>query len=248
MRPQSDLLIVLLSCTFMATSTIAAQTLEEEIRAKRNQLIESANTASLRDAHLAQKKASNKVNALEQSVTSSQPSKLLSDDPAKKIVGYYRGTEGVPLPDSKTLAEKSIPSSVTSPKITSNVTKQYSTQLQVPREFPRCSDNGSKRVETGLTPQASEPAYDVLYLPPDLVPPEAGEVYGTKTRVRIVENPASPLVAFHLTEDSIPCIPFRVRIFDSAKIYDKGRNALKNFDRNPRGQGEFHAWVKEKIF
>lgn len=248
MRPQSYPLNVLLSCMFLISSTASAQTLEEEIRAKRNQLIESANTASLRDAHLAQKKASNKVNALEQSVASSKPTELLNADPAKKIVGYYRGTEGVPLPDSKTLAEQSTFTSATSLKITSNVTKQYPTQIQVSREFPRCSDNTSKRVDTGLAAQASEPAYDVLYLPPDLVPPEAGEVYGAKTRIRKVENPASPLVAFHLTEDSIPCVPFRVRIFDSVKIYDKGRNALKNFDRNHRGQGEFHAWVKEKIF
>ena len=181
-------------------------------------------------------------------MSSSQANKVREADPTKKIIGYYRGSEGVPLPDPKTLAEVNTPPLVTSPKLTNNVTRQSSPQLQIKREVARCSENGSQRVETGLTPEAPGPAYDVLYLPPDLVPSEAGEVYGSKTRVRMVENPVTPLIAFHLSEDSIPCVPFRIRVFDSVKIYDKGKNALKNYDRNPRGLGEFHPWVKEKIF
>jgi hypothetical protein len=51
-----------------------------------------------------------------------------------------------------------------------------------------------------------------------------------------------------MTLDAAPCVPYRIRVTNRARYYHKGNLALKNYDKQLGGGGQYHSWIQQKLF
>lgn len=114
----------------------------------------------------------------------------------------------------------------------------------------RCQDDATRRVENPIGDQSKEEKvlYDVLYLPEDYVPMDPIDVFGERTQM----VPYSPSIdegtLMMMKMDNVPCVPYRTRITTARIYFDTGRNALKNYSKAQSGRGEYHHFMREKLF
>jgi hypothetical protein len=225
----------------------AAQSLEEDLKKQAEALRRSSEAKNPRNAGKSQREAERKVRTLEGETGVGEATEPM--DPAKHVVRHYRGEEGVPLPARDKIPTPVAPEAEMRPPPKPAVVRGTPRPIRIPPPvyMKRCITHTTRREDTGLPPQVTTPAYDVLYLPPDLLPLDAAEVYGNQVRIRIVREPADAVVGYQLLNERIPCIPYRTRALDSVVFYDEGNFALKNYDAQPRGAGVYHPWIKEKL-
>lgn len=123
--------------------------------------------------------------------------------------------------------------------------------IATPYQRPsRCERHYTTR--TVMYPDAVEekdtPLFDKLYLAEDMVPIDSAEVYGARARLYTYGTTSGEGVYLRMESDRVPCVPYRVRMTNTARYEDFGFNALKNYTKDQSGQGTFDAWVSNKLF
>lgn len=123
--------------------------------------------------------------------------------------------------------------------------------IATPYQRPsRCERHYTTR--TVMYPDAVEekdkPLFDKLYLAEDMIPLDPAEVYGGRARLYSYGPTSGEGVYIRMESDRVPCVPYRVRMTNTARYEDFGLNALKNYTKDQSGQGTFDAWVSNKLF
>ena len=80
------------------------------------------------------------------------------------------------------------------------------------------------------------------------MPVDPMEVFGSKVEVYTYGPKSGDGVNIRMTVDAVPCVPYRIRVTNHARYYHKGNLALKNYDKQPGGGGQYHPWVQQKVF
>ena len=118
------------------------------------------------------------------------------------------------------------------------------------RRPPRCEGDQNIRESFPFDAGVSEEIVvsDVVYLPEDLMPVDSIEVLGSKANPFPYGPNSGEGVYTRMYYDVVPCVPYRIRVTNKAKYVDRGNFALKNYDKQPSGRGQYHAWMQQKLF
>lgn len=165
------------------------------------------------------------------------------------VSSHIKGSEGILFPDVKSIVWDPNP-----PAARESVSPTE-TPAPIPTEKPygrpgRCEENKTTRRELypNLIEEKGPPFYDVLYAPEELVPLDSAQVYGTKAKVFGYGTGSDESVYLRMRIHQVPCVPYRYRMSNKTVYEDFGNNALKNYDKDPAGKGEFDVWVSRKLF
>jgi hypothetical protein len=158
---------------------------------------------------------------------------------------HVRATGGVPFPKLEEVVLEP------QPTIAIPASKGMSENIQE-RPFkkpPRCESPEVKREEWPLDDDKEERIVgDVLYIAEELMPVDSMEVFGSKVEVYTYGPKSGDGVNIRMTLDAAPCVPYRIRVTNRARYYHKGNLALKNYDKQPGGGGQYHSWIQQKLF
>lgn len=159
---------------------------------------------------------------------------------------HVRSDEGVPFPKYEEVVFEPRPLKTPRP---SEGMKQNVEPLPYKRPV-KCDGQATKRIAmtTGVDASEEKILVDTLYLREDLVPVDAGEVFGLKTKVFGYGPKSGEGVYLRMKTDAVTCLPYRIRLTNAALYYDTGNNALKNYDKQPSGRGVYHSWIQQKVF
>jgi hypothetical protein len=175
-----------------------------------------------------------------------------SPETPRKILRHIRGTEGIPFPTS---ADVELPFTVPEEEVKKQldgyfralegVAKQQSTVPQL----PACAQNKSDRAPTNYTlpDQRNQVLLDMLFIRKEDLPLDPKEIFGNSVMVRPYSTEEPNVDSLSALGVGIQCLPTRLRVTRAFTIRDEGRNALKNYDKDPNGPGEFHITLKEKF-
>ena len=189
-------------------------------------------------------KARAEAQAVEAQFQQAQP-KVTIPAEAKINRTHVRASGGVPFPKPEEV--------VLEPRPTIAIPPSTGMAENVPeREYkrpPRCEVSETKRDEWLLDDNKEERTIgEVLYVSEDLMPVDPMEVFGSKVEVYPYGPKSGDGVNIRMTLDAVPCVPYRIRVTNRARYYSKGNAALKNYDKQPAGQGQYHSWIQQKVF
>ena len=158
---------------------------------------------------------------------------------------HVRSKSGVGFPTYEEVVLEPLPSPTPTPK---TARKPWT-----PPEYKRpsrCQDDATRRIESRVVDQdkPEKVLYDVLYLPEDFVPMDPIEVFGERARLMPYSPSIDEGTLMMMKMDSVPCLPYRLRITTAGIYSDTGKNALKNYSKNQSGRGEYHPFMREKLF
>jgi len=112
----------------------------------------------------------------------------------------------------------------------------------------KCESNQTKRTPLISPIDGDERLLsDVVYLPQELIPADGEEVYGKRARLWGYGPNGDASVDIRMENDSVPCVPYRIRVTTKATYADFGMSALKNYDNNPGGSGTLNSWVQQQL-
>lgn len=160
---------------------------------------------------------------------------------------HVRAKDGVPFPKRE---EVVFPTPIPLPTFAMTNTMVEDIPPPVYKKPPRCDRPETRRVESIFDDGNEEETIigEVLYLPEDLMPLDPGEVFGAKVQTYPYGPNSGDGVNIRMTLDRAPCVPYRLRVTNRARYYDTGDFALKNYDKQPGGRGQYHPWMQERLF
>jgi len=159
---------------------------------------------------------------------------------------HVRASDGVPFPEPE---EVILPPPPPLPPLPTSEMVAYPPQPEYKRP-PRCEGDQNIREALGFEYGPSEEVLvsDVIYLPEDLMPVDTIEVLGSKASTHTYGPNSGDGVNIRMYYDAVPCVPYRIRYTNKAKYVDRGNFALKNYDKQPSGRGQYHTWMQQKLF
>jgi hypothetical protein len=159
---------------------------------------------------------------------------------------HVRSSEGVPFPNPE---EVVLPPPPPLPPLPTSIMVAEPAQPEYKRP-PRCE--GDQNICEALSfeygPSEEVVVSDVIYLPEDLMPVDPMEVFGSKANTFTYGPKSGDGVNIRMYYDAVPCVPYRIRFTNKAKYVDRGNFALKNYDKQPSGRGQYHTWMQQKLF
>ena len=177
------------------------------------------------------------------------------------VIAHYRGQGGTPLernvPDSfkkdfASAVEKAKAEARSRPFSLEEYLKERKEASRI-SVFDRCSDKTTQRKlfqpKKGTVDSRSAGVQDVLFLRKEDLTTIELMPYGMSPLILAVDNPESGFS--HLAESlGVTCVPYRIRQVGGVEFRHMGVDALKNFDKDPRGGGvlapEVKAIVKDR--
>jgi hypothetical protein len=191
-------------------------------------------------------KARAEAESLKKAVDAKQPTPTPLPIPDKTPRTHVRGGEGIPFPKPEEVYFDPHPpiSFSSESKMAENIPPPQYTKP------PRCESNETKREERSVDDGHKEEMIlsDTLYLSEEYVPVDVAEVYGTKVQIYPYGPKSGSGVYVRMRTHAVPCVPYRIRITNRAWYYDRGNNALKYYDKQPGGRGEYSKWMQQKLF
>jgi len=165
------------------------------------------------------------------------------------IASHIKLSEGIPFPPDEAIVWDPDPPGlkelreITPTSMPLIPAKRY-------RRPSRCEQPYTKRTlrDPNSVEVKDKPLYDALYLPDDMIPSDAEEVYGESTRLYPYGPSSGEGVYTRMEYDRVTCVPYRLRMTNTATYEDFGHNALKNYRKDQSGQGAFDPWVTAKLF
>jgi hypothetical protein len=116
-------------------------------------------------------------------------------------------------------------------------------------QLPQCKQDTTIRTETGynLDDNRKQVLMDMLFMKKEDVPLDYKEVFGERVIIRKYHRDKPNLVSLSALGIGVDCLPYRLRATRQYLFKDLGKNALKNYDKDPHGEGEFSAFMKAKL-
>ena len=241
--PHCAVLIILVGALFVrpATADDSLKDLQKHVESLKAKSVDTQSRSGqkvLERARSSAKEVDQKLDDL-----SNKPAAKAAPTPRPRT--HVRSKSGVGFPKYEEVVLESFPTPTPTPKVERTPWKppEY-------RRPSRCQDDATRRIVNAVGDQNKEEQvlYDVLYLPEDYVPLDPQEVFGERAKL----IPYSPSIdegtVMMMQMDRVPCLPYRMRITTSAIYYDTGKNALKNYSKKISGRGEYHPFMREKLF
>lgn len=159
---------------------------------------------------------------------------------------HVHASEGIPFPK---LEEVVLPPPPPIPPFPTSVMIENPPQPEY-KKPPRCDNAQTIREALPQEYGSSEEVVisDILYLPEDLMPVDPMDVFGSQVVTYTYGPKSGDGVFVRMFYDAVPCLPYRIRYTNKARYYDRGNVALKNYDKQPSGRGQYHSVMQQKLF
>lgn len=170
----------------------------------------------------------------------------------QQVIRHIRGKEGIAFPAKEAVL---LPFTLTKEKVTETLDgyfnmleKQGEKNLKVPA-LPSCKEDVTTRTATNYDrpEETSQVLLDLLFIRKEDVPLDPKEIFGQHVLTRPYSTDKANVDALSALGVGITCLPTRMRVTRSFVMRDEGKNALKNYDKDPHGPGEFHEYMKAKL-
>lgn len=169
-----------------------------------------------------------------------------------EVIRHFRGKAGIPFPNKDDIP---FPFKVTEEDLKSAFEDYFKTVEKfleantTPAKLPKCSKNETTRTETGYNEdeKPEELVADILFLDKRDLPLDTEEVFGKKTIARPYNSNEPNFETLGALGIGVDCLPFRWRITRKYLFKDTGKNALKNYDKDQTGEGEYSEFMKAKL-
>jgi hypothetical protein len=221
---------------FLPCVTVDAEELEKEFR-----------------EHIAKLREQQKIAATPESETSNAvvPASHQPNDPEMfniPAASHVRSNEGIPFPQQSELVLDPEPPAYM--EVLRASKQPYIPKPKMPYVRPgKCEANQTKRIPLVSPVEGEERVLsDVVYLPQELIPMDANELYGEHAKLWGYGPNGAESVYTRMETHAVPCVPYRFRVTTKANYEDSGVNALKNYDKNPSGDGILNSWVQEQLY
>jgi hypothetical protein len=181
------------------------------------------------------------------------------------IVRYLRSKEGILLPTPQEIQTKLDELDALNKKAYEEISarddfkkvaeeanrereKLGNTVVKPPR-LPSCAKDATEivRLEDGKQVNAvknESVMNDVLFIKGE-VPLDPDLAFGIGTTVIQYTQDEGDYISYVASLEGVVCLPYRVRMTENHVITDTGINALKNYDRDPRG--EIYEGIKQRL-
>lgn len=178
----------------------------------------------------------------------------LDQDPVtpQKVIKHIRGKEGIPFPAKDDVL---LPFTVTKERINEALDgyfglldKQADKNLKA-ATLPDCKQSTTTQTPTNysLEEKPDQVLVDLLFVRKEGVPLDPKEIFGQHVVVRPFSSDKPNVDSLSAVGAGVTCLPTRMRVTRTFVMRDEGKNALKNYDKDPHGGGEFHAYMKAKL-
>ncbi|MCI5065704.1 hypothetical protein MRY87_08275 [bacterium] len=107
-------------------------------------------------------------------------------------------------------------------------------------KVPTCSQSSTekKRVEPRLKERANEVIGDVLFVAPKHFTTSSKEIFGEKTSLILYDTERETSMTLLAKSYEVDCLPYRIRATGTYLFTHRGKDALRNYDGDPHGDGE----------
>lgn len=170
----------------------------------------------------------------------------------QKVIRHIRGKDGVPFPSKDDVV---LPFKITEENVKAGLDKYFqkteetaANQMKVPG-LPACSEDKTTRQETNypLPDNRDQVLMDILFIRKQDVPLDPKEIFGKHVMVRPYTTDSPNVDSLSALGVGVSCLPTRLRVTRSQIMRDEGKNALRNYENDPNGEGEMHALMKAKL-
>lgn len=175
----------------------------------------------------------------------SPPVRTTAPTPTKIPPFVFRGDEGIPFPDPSEVVPLPTPTVAVGAYEPTATPRPTRTPWQRPG---RCERNETIVSDRNPEGNPQKVWYDLLFLDEDLIPLDAGEVFGGSVSLHPYGPKSRKGADVAQRIHGVPCVPYRIRRTERGYRYDKGVNALKNYSGDQTGRGKFHPFVEQKLF
>lgn len=161
------------------------------------------------------------------------------------LLGHIKGHDGIPFPSPEAVVLEPTPTPLAqTPTVTPTATP-----TPTPYQRPgACERNETLREVHQPKGSDAKLLYDLLFVARDLAPLDVSEAFGQFTKVVPYDVPPSKGQLMRMEIYRVPCLPYRVRMTAKARYVDTGTNALKNYDKDQAGRGEFSKLMRQRLF
>jgi hypothetical protein len=182
---------------------------------------------------------------------------LLKELPEAQVIKHLKGEEGIPYPTKEEMQKyyderygKEISYNVDeeAKKLQKEDQKELKEQL-TPIKFEACklSTKENQVIADPNSSNAKDLEMDLLFIAEEDLPKtntDYFELFGKKTDLKIISK-WSLGIQQAAKSININCLPTRFRATKSVVFQEQGAYALRNYDKDPHGEGEVHVTIQE---
>lgn len=121
----------------------------------------------------------------------------------------------------------------------------------VPYRFPpkNCGKNETSFEPSNSPSSEPEVMLDRIFIPEGLIPLNPEEELGSNIDlVPLPQDSTESVVKTRFEIYEVPCVPYRMRVTNTGTFYHSGHDALKNYDSDPNGKGEWGPVIFARLF
>jgi hypothetical protein len=189
--------------------------------------------------------------------TKSYDENLLKELPEAQVIKHLKGDEGIAFPKREDMEKyyeekygKEIPYNEEKEvkKLQKEAQKELKEQL-TPIKFEACklSTKENQVIADPNSSNAKDLEMDLLFIAEEDLPKtntDYFELFGKKTDLKIISK-WSLGIQQAAKSININCLPTRFRATKSVVFQEQGAYALRNYDKDPHGEGEVHVTIQE---
>ncbi|MBN8549122.1 MAG: hypothetical protein J0M12_07405 [Deltaproteobacteria bacterium] len=170
----------------------------------------------------------------------------------QQVIRHIRGKEGIAFPSKDSIL---LPFTLTEEKVTKSLDNYFATleknaerNLKVPT-LPNCKTDVTTQTATSYDREDNreQVLLDLLFMRKEDIPLDPKEVFGHRVVMRPYYTDKPNVDSLSAIGVGITCLPTRMRVTRSFVMRDEGKNALKNYDKDPHGAGEYHELMRLKL-
>lgn len=121
----------------------------------------------------------------------------------------------------------------------------------IPYRFPpkNCSKNETSFEPANSPSSEPEVMLDRIFIPEGLIPLNPEEELGSNIDlVPLSQDFNDSVIETKFEIYEVPCVPYRMRVTNNGTFYHSGHDALKNYDLDPNGKGEWGPVMYARLF